>query len=313
MHPKFIFKNFILFCFSIPSNTRSEIEILPLHSSISSEEQRNVFIKAQPNVTKIILGIYSQLLFLLLLYRLSKWISNYDLFYSTATNIAESSITVPDVKYVIDFALTRTLEVDPSTGYSKLRLKWASKSSCKQREGRTGRTTEGHCFRLINRSYFEDAMRENETPALKRCALEKIILKAKIVDPYSPPKKIIGLAMDPPDISEIMCTVMNLKSARGLHLTVNDKYVEDDGDLTFVGRIMDALPLDIKATRLIVLGYIFNVLEECIIIAAGTSVQKVFALDIKDPIKLYTQKLVFADGSGSDLIAILQAYQVYLN
>lgn len=56
-----------------------------------------------------------------------------------ATNIAESSITIPDIGYVIDFCLTKRLYTDPSTNYSCLRLEWADKNSCEQRKGRCGR------------------------------------------------------------------------------------------------------------------------------------------------------------------------------
>lgn len=253
-----------------------------LHSTISSDNQRSVFVQAAPNTVKVIL----------------------------ATNIAESSITVPNVKYVIDFCLARCMEVDQETGFARLRLKWASKNSCKQRAGRAGRTSHGECYRLVSKDFFESELHENETPAMLRCSLEKIVLKAKMLDESEAPAKIIGLAINPPDLSKITYAVMNLKEARGLHFNVGKRYVEEDGDLTFIGYVMDALPLDFRASRLIVLGYIFNVLEECIIIAAGITVQKVFTMNIKDPMKTYSKKLTFADGSGSDLIAILNAYQV---
>lgn len=259
-----------------------EWNIMPLHSSISSDEQRSVFVRAAQNTIKIIL----------------------------ATNIAESSITVPDVKFVIDFCLVRCMEVDKETGFESLRLKWASKNSGKQRAGRAGRTRNGDCYRLVNKDFFEGELHENETPAMLRCSLEKIVLKAKMLDENEAPLNIIGLAINPPNLSDIQYAVMNLKESRGLHFNVGQKYVEDDGDVTFLGYVMDALPLDIKASRLIVMGYIFNVLEECIIIAAGITVSKVFTMNIKDPLKSYSHKLTFSDGSGSDLIAILNAYQV---
>lgn len=156
-------------------------------------------------------------------------------------------------------------------------------------------------------------MREAETPALQRCALEKVVLKAKLLDLGLPPHRIIGLAINPPDKANIESAVILLKETRGLHLTMNGRFKEDDGDLTFLGYIMDALPLDIRATRLVVLGYIFSVFDECIIIAAGITVQKIFHLDMRKPMKSFYHKLTFADGSGSDLIAILHAYLVSSN
>lgn len=227
-----------------------------------------------------------------------------------ATNIAESSVTVPDVKVIIDFCLTRTMEVEEETGFSMLCLKWASKNSCAQRAGRTGRTCDGRCYRLVSKYFYEDQMPLNDTPALLRCSLKKAVLKAKKFENDVSPSKIIGLALDPPDLSDINYTIKELKEAHGLHLKSSGKYVADDGDLTFMGRIMESLPLDIRATRLIVMGYMFDLLDECIIMAAGLTVQKVFALNFQEPLKTYTKKMTFADGSGSDLFAILHAYQV---
>nr|XP_023417860.1 ATP-dependent RNA helicase TDRD9 [Cavia porcellus] len=84
------------------------LQVYPLHSSVTLEEQNNIFLSPVPGYRKIILS----------------------------TNIAESSVTVPDVKYVIDFCLTRTLVCDEDTNYQSLRLSWASKTSCNQRKGR---------------------------------------------------------------------------------------------------------------------------------------------------------------------------------
>lgn len=259
-----------------------KLKLVPLHSTISSENQKDVFRNPAPGYRKVIL----------------------------ATNIAESSITVPDVGYVVDFCLTRTLEADNSTGFATLKLCWASKSNCQQRAGRTGRTCKGRVYRLIDKYFYEDHMRESDQPALQRCALEKVVLKSKMLDLGMAPHNIIGLAINPPDKTNIENAVILLKETRGLHLTMNGRFVEDDGDLTFLGHIMDSLPLDIRATRLIVLGYIFSVFDECIIIAAGITVQKIFHADMRKPIKSFYHKLTFADGSGSDLIAILHAYLV---
>lgn len=112
---------------AIIDESRLKLMLVPLHSSISSVTQRDVFKNPAPGFRKIIL----------------------------ATNIAESSITVPDVGYVIDFCLTRTLEADNSTGFATLKLNWASKSNCKQRSGRTGRTRSGRVYRLVEKEFFE--------------------------------------------------------------------------------------------------------------------------------------------------------------
>lgn len=93
-----------------------------------------------------------------------------------ATNIAESSITVPDVKYgtsqdpcastnfqqfnlfsclVIDFCLTRTMVTDRGTNFTSLQLNWTARNNCMQRMGRAGRVMDGRCYRLVTKYFYE--------------------------------------------------------------------------------------------------------------------------------------------------------------
>jgi ATP-dependent RNA helicase TDRD9 len=106
-----------------------KLRIIPLHSEIIFEQQVRVFEKSEPTWRKVIIS----------------------------TNIAESSITIPDIKYVIDFGLTKEINYDPYTSYTHLRLEWASKSSMIQRLGRAGRDSRGmcYCYRLVTKGFFE--------------------------------------------------------------------------------------------------------------------------------------------------------------
>ena len=72
-----------------------------------------------------------------------------------STNMAESSVTIPDISYVIDFCLTKKLNCDPETNYTSLQLEWADKNSCEQRKGRCGRVKEGRVFRLVFKTFYE--------------------------------------------------------------------------------------------------------------------------------------------------------------
>ena len=120
-----------------------------------------------------------------------------------ATNMAESSITIPDVEYVVDFCLTKVLRADPATNYVALKLDWADKSSCVQRMGRAGRVREGRVYRLICREYYDTYLVDHHEPEMKRAPLTKVILKTKELDDFGPPKDLLALAMDPPDLVNI--------------------------------------------------------------------------------------------------------------
>ena len=78
-----------------------------------------------------------------------------------------------DIKYVIDFGLTKALLCDPFTNYTHLRLEWASKSSMNQRRGRAGRVSEGICYRLIPKQLFEK-LETHPTPSILREPLDKV-------------------------------------------------------------------------------------------------------------------------------------------
>lgn len=114
---------------------------------------------------------------------------------------------------------------------------------------------------------FQHYMRESAIPELLLTPLENVILRAKTFD-MGAPHEILGLAMEDsrPQLNDIVNTILRLKELGALLLTNIDKgYTPNDGDLTFLGRIMANLPLDIRASRLIAIGFCFGVLEESII------------------------------------------------
>ncbi|CAE8684394.1 unnamed protein product, partial [Polarella glacialis] len=96
-----------------------------------------------------------------------------------ASNIAESSLTLPDVTAVIDFGLHREVTHDAKQGLSSLSLAWCSQASAKQRAGRAGRTQPGIAVRLFPRRFFEEKMPEYDTPEILRTSLSKLFLRAK--------------------------------------------------------------------------------------------------------------------------------------
>ena len=97
-----------------------------------------------------------------------------------ATNIAESSITVLGVKYVIDFCLSKEINFDQKSRMENLELVWSSKASCKQRAGRTGRVCDGIVFRLVEKDFF-DKFSDYSTPEIQRSSLDKLILRIKLI------------------------------------------------------------------------------------------------------------------------------------
>lgn len=255
---------------------------LPLHSTITHQEQAEAFKPPPTGFRKVIL----------------------------ATNIAESSITVPDIKFVIDFCLTKVLVTDAVSNFTSLQLSWTSKANCTQRAGRVGRVMEGRVYRMVDKHFYDHYLEEESLPDMLRCPLEKVVLQSKVLS-MGEPKAILALALDPPNLSDIERTILVLKEAGGLLLTCDGAFTPHDGDLTYLGLLMAQLPLDIRLTRLIALGYIFSILPECIVMAASMSLKSVFSNPFKEKMLAYNSKLEWADASCSDCIAFLNVFKVY--
>uniref|UniRef100_K7E5Z1 ATP-dependent RNA helicase TDRD9 n=1 Tax=Monodelphis domestica TaxID=13616 RepID=K7E5Z1_MONDO len=259
------------------------LQVYPLHSSVTLEEQNNVFLTPVPGYRKIILS----------------------------TNIAESSVTVPDVKYVIDFCLTRTLVCDEDTNYQSLRLSWASKTSCNQRKGRAGRVSKGYCYRLIHKDFWINCIPDHVVPEMLRCPLGSTILKVKLLD-MGEPRALLATALSPPSLGDIERTILLLKEVGALAVSgQREEENPHDGELTFLGRVLAQLPVDQQLGKLIVLGHVFGCLEECLIIAAALSLKNFFAMPFRQHLDGYRNKMNFSGNSKSDCIALVEAFKTW--
>lgn len=108
-------------------------------------------------------------------------------------------------------------------------------------------------------------MDESAVPELIRTPLENIVLKAKILNMGSP-QALLALAMDVPKLCDVANTILILKALGALLPTIDGKLVDLDGDVTFIGYVMSELPLDVRISKLIILGHCFSLLDDCIII-----------------------------------------------
>ncbi|CAK6431722.1 unnamed protein product [Pipistrellus nathusii] len=263
--------------------SQKRLQVYPLHSSVTLEEQNNVFLSPVPGYRKIILS----------------------------TNIAESSVTVPDVKYVIDFCLTRTLVCDEDTNYQSLRLSWASKTSCNQRKGRAGRVSKGYCYRLVHRDFWDNAIPDHVIPEMLRCPLGSTILKVKLLD-MGEPRALLATALSPPSLSDIERTILLLKEVGALAISgQREDENPHDGELTFLGRVLAQLPVNAQLGKLIVLGHVFGCLDECLVIAAALSLKNFFAMPFRQHLDGYRNKVYFSGNSKSDCIALVEAFKTW--
>ncbi|EFA07562.1 probable ATP-dependent RNA helicase spindle-E [Tribolium castaneum] len=262
-----------------------EWEIIPLHSSLAQEHMVKAFQKPRQRCRKIILS----------------------------TNIAESSVTVPDVNFVIDFCLTKNMTVNEVTKFSSLSLQWASYTNCIQRAGRVGRVANGRVYRVVPTSFYLHEMKQTTVPELQRAPLENVILYMKLLGLNDTPKNVLSLALSPPNLKDVEQCVWHLKEVGALLQTCRGHRTPADGDITFMGRVMGSLPIDIHLSKLILLGHMFSCLDEAVIMAAGCMTKNIFVQNFYDRFRTYRQKLVWADGSHSDFMILLNLYNVWLS
>ena len=256
---------------------------IPLHSSIPWEEHSSIFPPLPFNQRKIILS----------------------------TNIAESSLTIPDIQYVVDFCLTKNLVADLDTHYPRLVLDWASQSQMAQRKGRAGRVDSlgATVFRLVPDQFCQKLVKDHK-PEMLRVPLTKVVLDVKLLDMGSP-KNVLDLAMDPPESRNVSRTVLALQEMGALLTTVDGRQDREDGDLTVLGEVLARLPVDVRLGKLIILGHIFGVLVEAVIIAAGLNGKSIFTSPFNKRVQAYKNRLYWADRSFSDCFAILNAFRTW--
>lgn len=125
------------------------------------------------------------------------------------------------------------------------------------------------------------------------------------------PKAILALSLDPPDLENLEKTILLLKETGALLNKINE-IQPFDGELTDLGRVMANLPLNIHLSKLIMLGHVFSVLKDTIIIAASLSVKDMFSNPFQQKLLAYNVKLSWAANSCSDCIAFMNVYKVWI-
>jgi len=244
---------------------------LPLHGKLQPEEQQNVF-KPTPGKRKVVFS----------------------------TNVAETSVTIPGIKYVIDTGLAKEMSYDPKKNMNTLEIKPISKSSANQRKGRAGRTSYGECYRLFSESTYE-SMRDDSIPEILRITLAFAVIKLYefgIEDVHS------FEFVDAPDKKALSDAVDNLKFLGAIK----------DGKLTRLGKKMALLPLEPNLSKIL-----FDAIENKVgaegaaAVAISTLAGGVFFRPSKDELQSNSdhKRLPFCQESG-DQMTNLCTYQQWL-
>ncbi len=213
-------------------NTLIKAKILPLYSKLSIEQQQQIF--HPKDDLRIIL----------------------------ATNIAETSITVPRIKYVIDTGLARIKRYSFRQKIEQLNIEKISQASANQRAGRCGRTSNGICIRLYSIEDF-NAREAFTAPEIQRISLSNVVLKM--------------LALKLGDIKNFdFLQAPSSKSISDAYLTLFELGALDQHNkITTIGNVLSTMPLDVRVARILLAGNDYGVLREILIIASSMSIADV--------------------------------------
>ncbi|CAJ2508093.1 Uu.00g092790.m01.CDS01 [Anthostomella pinea] len=250
----------------------SKFKICLLHSTVPKEEQTAIFDPVRPGCRKIILS----------------------------TNIAETSVTVTDVKYVVDTGKLRETRYDQTRRITKLQCVFESKSNSKQRAGRAGRVQEGHYYALFSKERH-DSLRAVGLPELLRSDLQETLLSIKARGFSEPVEQFLGLAIEAPPTAAIKVARSSLQAIEAL---------TTDEQLTDLGRLLSKLPVHPTLGKMIVLGVVFRCLDSMLILGAAAQERALFITPLGGDLRAasVSARRKYAKGEPSDHMAMLNGF-----
>ncbi|KRX06739.1 P-loop containing nucleoside triphosphate hydrolase [Pseudocohnilembus persalinus] len=249
------------------------VNIIPLYSSLPPAQQQKIF-DEPPGPNKK--GIPGRKIIV-------------------STNIAETSLTIDGIVYVIDPGFSKQKVYNPRMRVESLLVSPISKASAKQRAGRAGRTKPGKCFRLYTEGSFNDELIDDTYPEILRSNLASVVLtllKLGIKD------LVHFDFMDPPAPETLM---------RALQLLSDLEALDDEGDLTKVGSIMAEFPLEPSLSKCLLNSSQFNCTNEMLAILALLSVPNVFIRPKDQQVMADEARSKFVHPDG-DHLTMMNAY-----
>ncbi|UNI18764.1 RNA helicase [Purpureocillium takamizusanense] len=245
-----------------------KMQILPLYSLLPTREQMRVFEPAPDGTRQIIL----------------------------ATNVAETSLTIPGTRFVFDCGRSKERHYDRLSGVQSYDIGWISKASAKQRSGRAGRTGPGHCYRLYSSAVYERDFAAFADPEVLRMPIEGVTLQLKAMNLQN----VVNFPFPtPPDRQSL---------AKSEKLLTYLSALSPSGQVTDIGKTMSIFPLSPRFARILLVGHLHDCLPYTIAMIAGLSVPEVFlpenqaipTLAAKDGTEIRTNSDVIAENRQAE-------------
>ncbi|KAL9551091.1 hypothetical protein MBANPS3_004422 [Mucor bainieri] len=245
--------------------------VLMLHSSLTVEDQEKVFDSPAEGIRKCIIS----------------------------SNIAETSITIDGIRFIIDSGKVKEMHHDPASKLSRLSEFWISKASAKQRTGRAGRTGPGECFRFYSENEFNH-FHDFAIPEIQRETLDPLLLQIKSMGLGNPRvfDYIEAPSMD--FINSSMDFLFNLGA------------IDPNEKLLGLGSVLSKLPVDCIVGKMLILGVVFNIVDPILTIAAGMSVQSPFTRVTPNTNREFLKNKSEFDSKDGDPFTMLNLWQQWI-
>ncbi|RUS32656.1 P-loop containing nucleoside triphosphate hydrolase protein [Jimgerdemannia flammicorona] len=250
--------------------TASRILACPIFAALPTAQQQRVFTPAPRGTRKVVL----------------------------ATNIAETSITIQGIRYVVDCGVAKVRGFNARIGIDSLSVHPISKSSARQRTGRAGREAAGFCYRLYTAETF-NTLEKDTVPEIKRCNLSSAILLLKA----SGIEDVLGFDyMDRPSRASLERALVQLYALGAIG--------GDNGKLTDLGRQMAEFPLDPTFSKVLIQSQHHNCTAEVISVISLLSVDSIFYMpqDKREQASEARRKFLHGDGDHLTLLNVLREY-----
>ncbi|KAJ3118182.1 ATP-dependent RNA helicase dhx37 [Phlyctochytrium bullatum] len=223
--------------------TNSQLYVLPLYSGLTTAAQMKVF-EEPPEGTRLCI---------------------------VATNVAETSITIPGIRYVVDCGKVKERFYDARTGVQNFQVRWTSKASADQRAGRAGRVGPGHCYRLFSSAVFANYFEQFSMPEIMRIPIEGVVLQMKAMGIANVP----SFPFPTPPATDRLRNGENLLMHLGALSTR-----ESDGKtfITELGAMMSQYPISPRYAKMLAVGsrQSKKIVDYLIAIVSGQTVGEIF-------------------------------------
>lgn len=214
----------------------TKVHVLPLYSQLPTKEQLKVF-ETPPEGSRLIV---------------------------LATNVAETSLTIPGIKYVFDCGRAKEKQYDLSTGVQRFQIDWISKASANQRAGRAGRTGPGHCYRLYSSAVYEGEFAEYTDPEILRTPIEGVVLQMKSMGLHN----VINFPFPTPPSRQGL--------AKAEKLLKNLGALSASGQITPIGHRLSTYPLSPRFSKMLHIGHQHGCMPYVIALVAALAVGDLF-------------------------------------